>query len=408
MRLLYPPLHEGLKAALRDIFDGGFPADKVIQRQLKAQRKWGSSDRRLFAEAVYDIVRWWRRLLFAADVPWPECDRPAGGDEDVLQRAIEAWCLLNGVELGRGISRSGLTVEGVRGTWMEPSLSRAVRHSIPDWLDQWAFAQIGERWESLMSILNQSAPVYLRANRLKTTPEKLLVHLKAEKIAAQSAGDDAIRLEKRANVYLTPSFHAGHFEVQDLNSQTVARELAPEPGERVIDACAGGGGKSLHLAALMKNKGRIIAMDVVEKKLAQLRDRSTRAGATCIETRWIDSTKVVKRLADSADRVLLDVPCSGLGVLRRNPDSKWKLSLEEVVRLMALQKDILARYSAMCRPGGTLVYATCSIMPDENERQVAAFLSQNETGWELESQRTREPESGGGDGFFLARLRRLS
>jgi 16S rRNA (cytosine967-C5)-methyltransferase len=408
MRQLYPPLYEGLSVALRDIFDGGYPADKVIQRQLKAQRKWGSSDRRLFAEAVYDIVRWWRRLLHAAAIPWPETDRWNQTGEDVLARVIEAWCLLHEVELGRGLPRTGLTHEGMQRTWNDLSLPRSVRQSIPDWLDGWASPQLGERWESVMSVLNETAPVYLRANRLKISPEKLVANLRTEKILAQVVGGDAVRLEKRANVFLTPSFRAGHFEVQDLNSQSVASELAPEPGERVIDACAGAGGKSLHLAALMKNKGRIVSMDVAEKKLGQLRDRSTRAGATCIEVRLIDSTKVIKRLADSADRVLLDVPCSGLGVLRRNPDSKWKLSLEEVERVKGLQADILARYSQMCKPNGTLVYATCSIMPEENERQVAEFLSQNETTWKLESQRTLWPESGGGDGFFMARLKRLS
>src|SRR6185437_557021 len=129
------------------------------------------------------------------------------------------------------------------------------------------------------------------------------------------------------------SFAAGHFEVQDLNSQKVASLLSPEPGQRVIDACAGAGGKSLHLAALMGNKGKIIALDPSEKKLVQLRERSTRAQATSIEVRTIESAKTIKRLSESAERLLLDVPCSGLGVLRRNPDSKWKLKRADVEAL---------------------------------------------------------------------------
>lgn len=408
MRQLYPPLWEGLNIALRDIFEGGFPADKVIQRQLKSQRKWGSSDRRLFAEAVYDIVRWWRKLLFAIDVPWPEDDRWTSADPEVLAKVIEAWCLLNEVELGKGIARSGLNLKSLQKVWQDGSLPRAVRQSVPEWLDRWGIEQLPERWDQLLSVLNQQAPVFLRANRLKTSPEKLVAQLKSENIAARVVEDDVLQLEKRANVFLTKSFKSGHFEVQDHSSQKVARFLSPQPGERVIDACAGAGGKSLHLAALMRNKGRVLSMDVAENKLEQLRERSTRAGATCIEVKLIDSTKVIKRAAESADRLLLDVPCSGLGVLRRNPDSKWKLSLEEVKRVKGLQSEILARYSSMCKPGGNMVYATCSMMPEENEQQVKVFLSQNENAWELESELTCWPEAGGADGFFMARLKRLS
>lgn len=408
MRQLYPPLWEGLNVALRDIFEGGYPADKVIQRQLKAQRKWGSSDRRLFAEAVYDIVRWWRKLLFAIDVPWPEDDRWTNAEPKIMASVIEAWCLLNDVELGKSVVRLGLNKNKLVETWRDETLPRTVRQSIPDWLDAWAMEQLPDRWDELLTVLNQQAPVFLRANRLKTTPEKLIAQLKAEKISARLVEHDAIQLEKRTNVFLTKSFKAGQFEVQDHSSQRVARFLAPEPGERVIDACAGAGGKTLHLAALMGNKGRVLSLDVAEVKLEQLRERATRAGANCIEVKVIDSTKVIKRLADNADRLLLDVPCSGLGVLRRNPDSKWKLSLEEVKHVQGLQSEILNRYSSMCKVGGTMVYATCSMMPKENERQVESFLSQNEKSWQLESQLTCWPEVGGSDGFFMARLKRLS
>lgn len=408
MRLLYPPLWEGLNVALRDIFQEGFPADKVIQRQLKSQRKWGSSDRRLFAEAVYDLVRWWRKLLFIVDIPWPEEDRWTTAEPNILARVIEAWCLLHDVELGKGLPRSGLKAEALRRVWTDSSLPRPVRLSVPDWLDQWAYEQLGDRWESIAAVLNEPAPVYLRANSLRITPAKLVAALASEKVEARVADGAAVRLEKRANVFLTKSFKAGHFEVQDFSSQQVALLLAPQPGERIIDACAGAGGKSLHIAALMGNKGRVVSLDVAEKKLAQLRERSTRAGATCIETRVIDSTKVIKRLAESAERVLLDVPCSGLGVLRRNPDTKWKLNREDVEHVKQLQADILQRYSQMCKVGGVLVYATCSIMPEENEAQVTKFISQNETAWELESSRALWPEAGGPDGFFMARLKRLS
>lgn len=398
MRTLHRPVWEGMISSLQDIFKDGHPADKVIQRQLKSHRKWGSQDRRLFAEGLYDVVRWWRRLLFAADV--------SASHEQAYTAAIETWCLVNDVEM-RNLPKEMNSVSDVQSRWSDQSLPRAVRESVPDWMDQWGTEEMGESvWQAVLRALNSSAPVYLRANRLKATPEEVVKRLTAEKIICRVAGPDAIRLDKRANVFLTKSFHAGLFEVQDLNSQKVAPQLEVEPGLRVIDACAGGGGKSLHLAALMKNKGKIIAMDVHERKLEQVRERATRAGATIIETRHIQSTKVIKRLEDGADRLLLDVPCSGMGVLRRNPDAKWKLSLEDVQRLNQLQSDIMHQYAQMCRRGGKLVYATCSIMPSENTRQVEKFLSQNEAEFSLEDQQTLLPEVDGPDGFFFARLKR--
>jgi 16S rRNA (cytosine967-C5)-methyltransferase len=392
--------------SLDGIFVEGRPADKVIQFHLKGNRKWGSQDRRLFAEGVYDIVRWWRKLLFVADIALPSEDEWTGTNAKIHERVLEAWCLINDVELGRGVVRSIKDASHIRKVWGDPTLERAVRESIPDWMDQWAITQLGDQWERVLPILNTQAPVYLRANRLKGTASDLVKKLKFEDIDSEAVGEDAVRLKKRANVFLSKAFHAGLFEVQDFNSQKVAPALGAEPGMRVVDACAGAGGKSLHLAALMKNKGKIVAMDVADKKLEQLRLRSTRAGATIIETRVIESSKTWKRQENTADRLLLDVPCSGMGVLRRNPDSKWRLSREEVQRLIELQREILSGYSQMCKKGGVMVYATCSIMPLENSVQVKSFLSQSETGFELEHEETHWPEAAGPDGFYFARLKR--
>lgn len=406
MRLLHAPVHAGVITALKDIFEGGYPADKVIQRQLKFNRKWGSSDRRLFAESVYDIVRWWRRLLFAAGFEWPAEDVWSGGPAEAYVSAVEAWAEINDVEIGKGAAR--VKLPRVTAIWNDKNLPRAVRESVPDWLDAWGFEELGPKWEEVLPALNTEAPVYLRANRLKVTPDELVKQLRHEKIESEAVSGDAVRLNKRANVFVTKTFKSGAFEVQDLSSQQAALALDPQGGERVIDACAGGGGKSLHMASLMRNKGRIVAMDVHERKLEQLRERARRAGATCIETRLIDSTKVIKRQAGAADRLLLDVPCSGMGVLRRNPDSKWKLSRQEVERVRALQSEILSSYVQMLKPGGRLVYATCSIMPSENSRQVEQFLSRNETGFELNMQTVYWPQKGLGDGFYTATLTKTS
>jgi 16S rRNA (cytosine967-C5)-methyltransferase len=395
--MLHRPVWEGMRSSLSDIFTEGHPADKVIQRQLKGNRKWGSQDRRLFAEAVYDIVRWWRRLLVASERTWES--------PDAFETAIETWCLLNEVELGKNVPRS-LSGSSVESLWKDQSHSRAVRESIPDWMDEWGARELGERWDQVLPALNSSAPVFLRANRLKATAKEVVQRLNAEKIDCELAGEDAVRLKKRANVFLTKSFHSGLFEVQDLNSQKVSPQLQALPGDRVIDACAGGGGKSLHLAALMANKGKIVAMDIFEKKLEQVRERGKRAGTSIIETRWIENNKVIKRLSESANRLLLDVPCSGMGVLRRNPDAKWKLSPQDIVRLNETQSDILKQYVSMCKPGGTIVYATCSIMPSENTAQVHKFLAENKGSYSLEKEETLFPETNGPDGFYFARIKK--
>ena len=396
---MHAPVWFALQTALADIFTGGFPADRVLQRQFKANPKFGSHDRRLFAEATYDIVRWWRRLHFAAELDFPSLD---------FAGVTRAWCALNNVGVPARVDVTAAPVERLRARWADASVGRASRYSVADWFDAWGLSELGERWPAVLAALNETAPVFLRANRLRTTPEALRAELARTDITSQVAGPDALRLDRRANVFLNPLFKRGWFEVQDLSSQLVADWVDARPGDRVIDACAGAGGKSLHLAARMQNRGRIVALDVTDRKLEELRRRARRAGATCLETKVIEGTKTIKRLRESADRVLLDVPCTGAGILRRNPDAKWRLHADDVARVTRLQGEILADYASMCKPGGTLVYSTCSIMPSENQAQVDAFLARSEIAWTLDKSETIYPRAGGGDGFFIARLRRPS
>ncbi|HRO68029.1 MAG TPA: RsmB/NOP family class I SAM-dependent RNA methyltransferase, partial [Pseudobdellovibrionaceae bacterium] len=286
-------------------------------------------------------------------------------------------------------------------------LSRAERESVPDWLDDLGAKSFPEDWDSLLASLNRPADVYLRVNTLKADLKTARKALADEGIESETVAgiQDGLRLPVRKNIFLTKAFHQGFFEVQDAASQTVAPLLRVEPGLRVVDACAGGGGKTLHLAAMMKNKGKILSMDIHEWKLKELKIRTRRAGVDIVETRVIESSKTIKRLEESADRLLLDVPCSGLGVLRRNPDAKWRLSLEEIQRLTVLQKEILASYSRMVKRGGYMVYATCSILPVENEEQVKAFLAGPAgEGWSLEEEQHHRPDRDGFDGFYGARL----
>jgi 16S rRNA (cytosine967-C5)-methyltransferase len=285
---------------------------------------------------------------------------------------------------------------------------RPLRESIPDWLDALGEKELGDQWDATLHHLNQPASVVLRANRLRTDRRQLWALLHDEGILSEDVGTgDALKLTERRNVFRTAAFKKGLFEVQDYSSQLVAPLLAPEPGMRVVDACAGGGGKSLHLSALMGNKGSLIALDTLAWKLDELRQRARRAGATNIETRPIENRKVIKRLYGTADRLLLDVPCSGLGVLRRNPDSKWKLSPETIDNLRVTQQDILQSYSPMVKVGGRMVYATCSILPSENQQQVEQFLASTAgKDWKLIEQKSILPQDQGFDGFFMALLER--
>jgi 16S rRNA (cytosine967-C5)-methyltransferase len=198
-----------------------------------------------------------------------------------------------------------------------------------------------EKWAQLAIDLNQQAPVDLRTNTLKTSRSDLLHALELEGIEARPLKNEVgVRLNERKNVFRTETFKLGWFEVQDYGSQSITPLLQIEPGQMVVDACAGAGGKTLQIASLMKNKGRLIALDVHAKKLEQNRIRCRRNGVSVADIRLIESSKTYKRLYDQADRLLLDVPCSGVGVIRRNPDTKWKVTPQELERLQELQRPL--------------------------------------------------------------------
>ncbi len=264
-------------------------------------------------------------------------------------------------------------------------------------------------WSTEIAAQNQPAKVILRVNTLKTTREALRAILMDLNIETETLKDqpDALVLKERANVFLTDAFKQGFFEVQDANSQLVAAFLDVKPGMRVVDTCAGAGGKTLHIAALMENKGQLIAMDLYESKLKQLKLRAKRDGAFNIEYRIIDTTKVIKKLHEKADRVLIDAPCSGLGVLKRNPDAKWKLQPEFIENIRKVQAEVLESYSKIVKPGGKLVYATCSILPSENQEQVKKFLA-TEIGKQFEFIKDRKilASESGFDGFYMALMER--
>lgn len=394
-------LHRGTSEAviqsLKLIFEDNKYADKVIEKVLKQNSRWGSRDRRFIAETTYDIVRWYRWFR--------ELSQSKGTD---FWRLLGVWCILSGIDLPAWEEFDGLSPEAVREREKRTMYSRKIRESIPDWLDEIGEKELGkDKWESELSALNEMAPVVLRTNTVKVTKAELQSELDEEGIETivLDSYPDALVLAERQNIFGSPCFKEGLFEVQDAGSQAISPFLRIAPGMRVIDACAGAGGKTLHLAALMNNKGRIVAMDTEAWKLEELQKRARRAGVSNMEAKVIESGKTIKRQANSADRLLLDVPCSGTGVLKRNPDAKWKLSLEFIEKIRELQQHIIRDYCDMLKPGGLMVYSTCSILPSENEAQVQRFLSGNNR-FELVEEKHIFP-SEGFDGFYMALLRKM-
>jgi len=417
-------LHRNLASAVADtlleIFARGSLSDRALDRTVQNRPQWGSRDRAFASAAVYDCVRWWRLLGHAAQAP--EAGKVTPPE---VWRRFGAYLVREGHDLPDWPEFAGLDVETLRSRLSDPALPRPVSASLPDWLDALCEREIGETWPQLLAALNAPAPVVLRVNTLKATREATRERLEAEghitrPLTSELASlPDALLLEVRRPVTRGAAFREGWFEVQDAASQSVAPLLEVEPGMLVVDGCAGAGGKSLHLAALVQNRARILACDIDKTRLEELNRRAARAGATCIETALVSPADdgprrgvtaagdgELQSLAGKVNRVLVDAPCSGLGTLRRQPDIKWRLKPEFLDEVRTTQRSLLERYAALLAPEGRMVYATCSILPSEGEEQVAWFVG-NHDGFQLEHDVRLGPLDGPYDGFYMARLRRL-
>ena len=398
---LYPNLIGGVLEALETTFGKNVYADKSIERLFKTNRKWGARDRAFVAESVYEIVRHWRLLWHLL------------GEEPSLKRKkLYQIFALYRLTSSKYISQDDPKWADVVSLW--PEIQRKltqineinIRESFPDWLAE--LIAPGKDWAPLAHSLNQPARLHIRVNSLLSTREEVIEILRSEGIEATPIpySDEGLALSERINVFRLDSFQKGLYEVQDGGSQLIAPFLNPKPGERIVDACAGAGGKSLHMAAMMQNKGQIIAMDVEDYKLNELRRRASRNKIDNIEIRCIESSKSIKRLHHSADKLLLDVPCTGTGVIRRNPDTKWKLRKEYFQRVLSIQQEILDTYTDMLKPGGTMVYATCSLIDDENRKQIDSFLDRKKGQYKLLSDCQILPSEFDSDGFYMALIQK--
>ena len=388
---IHRTLAEGCVGILGEVFESGRVLDRTLEQVFRSHPKWGKRDRAFIAETVFEVTRWRRALAYVAGGESLAALCAAQWNRAGL--VIPEWWVWEGFGVAEMTAREELLGS-------EP---RAIHESVPDWLDRRAYEELGEEWDKELSALNRRAPVFLRVNRLRLTPDEAIQWLSESGVTAErvQGAPDALVLPEGKSL---PKALAGEglVEIQDAGSQLIAPTLGVEPGMRVIDACAGAGGKTLHLAALMEGRGEIVAMDVSAAKLSEARRRAARAGTRIIRTEtWREDT--LKRYAGWADRVLIDAPCSGLGTLRRQPDLKWRLTEVALEKTRRLQRRLLDHYPALLRPGGKFVYATCSVLPSENERQLEA-LQERDGRFVVEEVMRVSPARTGWDGFFAARL----
>lgn len=357
---------------LGEVLTFAHPADAVLSRYFREHRELGHRDRGLVAESIYGILRrlrWLRRLC---------------GEQATPRELLLAW-------LARGEGWSARQFEGLvspaEAEWVatikavDPGEGTlAERADLPDWLAERLCAAHGETGVlALAAGLNRPAPLDLRVNIARMSRDEVIADLRSDGIPAQACpfSPHGIRLEGKPALQSHRRFLDGSFEVQDEGSQVLGFLVQPRRGELVVDFCAGAGGKTLHLGAMMRSTGRLYALDVSERRLVNLKPRAARAGLSNVHPALIahERDARVKRLAGKADRVLVDVPCSGLGTLRRNPDLKWRQSPESIDEMRALQGRILEAAATLVRPGGRLVYATCSLLAEENDAVVDAFMA---------------------------------
>ncbi|MBY0406654.1 MAG: RsmB/NOP family class I SAM-dependent RNA methyltransferase [Rickettsiales bacterium] len=410
------------------------PADKLLQNYFASHRYIGSKDRGQISEIVYWVLRhkaaleWWldrtnqrihgRTYVLAALV---------------LRKDYNPSSIIS-ISKDSQYSPPPLTEEEekmvahlVRYDLEHEDMAPHARLNYPAWMDDHLTRAFGPRKEEAMRAMNEQAHTDLRVNTLKTTREELKEALNEEGFACNETtlSPIGLRLEKRGPVFTSETFKKGWFEVQDEGSQMVALLVDAQPGMRVIDFCAGAGGKTLAMAAQMKNKGRILALDTSEKRLSQIAPRIRRAGVDNVQTHIItsESDAFIKRHKQTADRVLVDAPCSGSGTWRRNPDIKWRFTPKDLEEVCALQQSILQSALRLVKPGGYLIYATCSVLKEENEMQIEqALKSVNnfkvvcaEKIWDKNavndddgtiSYLSLAPHEDGVDGFFAAVLKR--
>jgi 16S rRNA (cytosine967-C5)-methyltransferase len=414
---LHPAVISHTEEVLREALRFTGPADVTLSRYFRDHPKLGSRERNAVAEGVYAVLR--NKMVYASF------------SESGHGPAMRRLALLGLADASGADALAGLSEDEAE--WLKriaqidrQSLPAALRANFPTWLYEKLVARVGEeRTLQLADALNRPAPLDLRVNALKAKREEVIAELATAPIDCDPTpyAPLGIRVKKKPALQNLPLFQSGAIEVQDEGSQLLSQIVGAKRGEMVVDFCAGAGGKTLALGAAMRNTGRLYAFDVSEKRLNKLKPRLARSGLSNVHPVVIahENDAKVKRLAGKIDRVLVDAPCSGLGTLRRNPDIKWRQTPESVVELNAKQTAILASAARLVKPGGRLVYATCSLLDEENESVVNEFmashadfilvpmkdvLSEQKIPLDMQDYLKLDPELHQTDGFFAAVLER--
>lgn len=382
--------------------ENGEHADQVVAQSLKVNKKWGAKDRRFVASAIYDITRYKRLFYFVAGVDELKT-------KDQLWAVLGAWCVKHGYDLPYWDEFASVNRDELENRLEQAKQEFTLWENIPDWLNEMGENSLPEVWQNEMKAQNEEAPVVLRVNGLKLVDSLTLAEfqkaLAIEGIETKQVASlpDALLLDERQAIHQNKYYKNGSLEIQDGNSQRVVLFADAQPGELVVDACAGAGGKSLYFADIMKNEGEIIAIDVEEWKLMELNNRASRAGAKI--TTELATPELLAKLKQKADVVLVDAPCSGTGTIRRKADLKDKLTEEFIQEMIAMQQSVLIDYAQLVKPGGRLFYATCSLLPQENGDQKDWFLN-SEIGKDFEFVEDEQlyTHESGFDGFYMAKF----
>lgn len=364
-------------------------ADRALEFTLRREKNLYSNERRAVAERVYALLRRQRLVDFLAENQVKGFDALVSSRKDVYRLAISR--VLEGEEPSVVVQSQGM--QGADTQWLRriplameklTSLGElehfAIAASLPDFLAKKLLAELGPDAVPVSEAMNKRGPLCARVNPLKGTREEVMKKLEEEgvKVSPTLLSPFGLILETRTNVYSLESFKEGFFEVQDEGSQLLG-VLVDAPPRKVIDACAGAGGKALQLAAQMKNRGEIYALDVDERRLEDLKLRARRAGVHNIRIQTIaqgpEAEAQLEKLMGQAERVLVDAPCSGTGTYRRKPDARYRLSEALLAEHVEKQKTLIARFAKLVKPGGRLIYGTCSLLREENEGVVEHFLS---------------------------------
>lgn len=370
---------------------------KTVSIKTRSNKAWGKRDRTFIGDTTFAIIRNLKK--YAAPYPIEHFDQEEKCYHLIasyltdLEVEIPDWMLPN-VEIEQ---------QAIRQNLKSAAADLSTQYSYPAWLLQEIMAIEGQDIETILNSLHTDAPVYLRCNTLNVTREDLQSELLSHKIETEQVGQHGLLVKGSKRLTHLSSYQSGWFEIQDLGSQQITEFLDPQPGDVVLDVCAGAGGKTLHMAMLMENEGQISASDIEEHKLQELIIRANRNRVFNLEVVLLESTEDILEVDQKVDKILLDVPCSGTGVIRRKPETKYNLTAGRLQELQEIQRALLSQYASALAPGGVMVYATCSLLPSENEVQIKEFLAKHPD-YICKEQKTLYPHEYGGDGFFMAKL----